>query len=61
MLELELAVAGVGSWLVVNEDDGLQKGVDGVGMGVWEEGSQAGVEEGGQSGMGVALPELEAT
>lgn len=59
VLELGIAVAGTGSWVV--DDDGVQEGVDRVGMGVREEGSQAGVEEGGQSGMGVALPELEAT
>jgi hypothetical protein len=30
-----------------------------VGMGVRDEGSQAGVNEGDQSGRGVALPEVE--
>ena len=60
MLELDVAVAGVGSWLAINDGDGVQEGVDGVGMGVQDEGSQAGVDkEGDQSGMGVILPELE--
>jgi hypothetical protein len=59
MLELEMAVAGVGSGLVLNDADGFQEGVDGVGMGVWDEGFQAGIDEGDQSGMGVTLPELE--
>jgi hypothetical protein len=43
MLELEMAVVGVGSGLVLNDADGFQEGVDGVGMGVWDEGFQAGV------------------
>jgi hypothetical protein len=59
MLELEMAVAGVGSGLVPNDVSRFQEGVDGVGMGVWDEGFQAGVDEGDQSGMGVTLPELE--
>ena len=60
MLELDVAVAGVGSWLAINDGNGVQEGVDRVGMGVWDEGSQAGVnEEGDQSDMGVILPELE--
>lgn len=63
MLELETVVAGVvagvGSGLVLNDGSGFQKGVDGVGMGVWDEGFQAGVDKEGQSGMGVKLPELE--
>jgi hypothetical protein len=60
MLELKAAATGVGSWLVVNDNDGaVQEGVDGVGIGVRDEGSQAGVDEGDQSGMGVILPELE--
>ena len=59
MLELEAAAAGAGSWLVVNDDDGaVQEGVDRVGIGVRDEGSQAGVDKGDQSGMGV-MPELE--
>ena len=59
MLELKAAAAGAGSWLVVNDDDGaVQEGVDRVGIGVRDEGSQAGVDEGDQSGMGV-MPELE--
>jgi hypothetical protein len=49
---LELAVAGDGSWDV--DDDGVQDRVDRVGMGVRDEGSQAGVDIGDQSAMGVA-------
>ena len=63
MLELEMAVAGVGSGRVINDgsrvQEGVQEGVDRVGMGVRDEGSQAGVNEEDQSGMGVTLPELE--
>jgi hypothetical protein len=59
MLELEMAVAGVGSGLVLNDAREFQEGVDGVGMGVRDEGFQAGINEGDQSGMGVTLPELE--
>ena len=60
MLELDVAVAGVGSWLAINDGDRVQEGVDRVGMGVQDEGSQAGVDkEGDKSGMGVILPELE--
>jgi len=59
VLELETAVAGIGSGLVPNDGSGFQKGVDGMGMGVRDEGFQAGVDEGAQSGMGVELPELK--
>ena len=59
MLELEMAVAGVGSGLVLNDAREFQEEVDGVGMGVRDEGFQAGINEGDQSGMGVTLPELE--
>jgi hypothetical protein len=59
MLELEMAVAGVGSGLVLNDSSGFQEGVDGVGMGVRDEGFQAGIDEGDKSGMGVTLPKLE--
>jgi hypothetical protein len=57
-----MAVAGVGSGVVLDDARGFQEGVDGVvqvGMGVHDEGSQAGINEGDQSGMGVTLPELE--
>ena len=59
MLEPETDVAGVGSGLVLDDASGFQEGVDGVGMGVRDEGSQAGVVDEDQSGMGVALPKLE--
>ena len=59
MLELEMAVAGVGLGLVLNDAREFQEGVDGGGMGVQDEGFQAGVDEGDQSGMGVTLPEFE--
>ena len=59
MLELETVVVGIRSGLVFDEGSGSQEGVDGVGMGVWDEGFQAGVDKGAQSGMGVELPELE--
>ena len=58
MLELETAVAGIGSGLVLNDGRGFQEGVNGIGMGVWDEGFQAGVDKGAQLGMGVELPEL---
>ena len=58
MLELEMAVAGIGSGLVLNDGRGFQEGVHGVGMGVLDEGFQAGVDKGAQLGMGVKLPEL---
>ena len=50
MLELEMAVARVGSGIVLNDANGFQEGVDGVGIGVWDEGAQVGIDEGGQSG-----------
>ena len=67
MLELEMAVAGVGLGQVINDGSGVQEGVQegvdrvgmGVCMGVWDEGSQAGINEEDQSGMGVTLPKLE--
>ena len=59
VLELETVVVGIRSGLVFNEGSGFQERVDGVGMGVQDEGFQAGVNEGAQSGMGVELPELE--
>ena len=60
MLELDVAVVGVGLWLAINDGDGVQEGVDGVGMGVRDKGSQAGIDKkGDQSGMGVILPKLE--
>jgi hypothetical protein len=59
MLEPETADAGVGSGLALDNSNGFQEGVGKVGMGVWDEGSQAGVVDEDQSGMGVALPELE--
>ena len=60
MLKLDVAVAGVGLWGAINDGDRVQEGVDGVGMGVQDEGSQAGIdEEGDQSGMGFILPEPE--
>ena len=57
-----MAVAVVGSGVVLNDARGFQEGVDGVvqvGMGVRDEGSQAGINEGDQLGMGVTLPKLE--
>ena len=59
VLELETVVAGIRLGLVFDEGSGSQEGVDGVGMGVRDEGFQAGIDEGAQSGMGVELPELE--
>ena len=59
VLELETAVAGIGLGLALNDGSGFQEGVDGMGMGVWNEGFQAGIDEGCQSGMGVKLPKLE--
>jgi len=67
MLELEMAVAGVGLGQVINDGSGVQEGVQegvdrvgmGVHMGVQDEGSQAGINEEDQLGMGVTLPELE--
>ena len=46
MLELETAVAGIGSGLVLNDGRGFQEGVNGIGMGVWDEGFQAGIDKG---------------
>ena len=54
MLELETAVAGIGSVLVFNDGRGFQEGVDSMGMRVWDKG----VDKRAPLGMRIKLPEL---